>query len=66
MSNIKSVQQAADALNVSVSTMNKWRVSGCGPAFCKLGRRVGYRDEDLQAFVSKGIRQSTSQVDAAA
>lgn len=65
MSNIRSVQDAADALGVSVSTLNKWRVSGFGPRFCKLGRRVGYRDEDLQAFIAKGLRQSTSETEVA-
>lgn len=65
MSNIRSVKDAADALGVSVSTLNKWRVSGFGPRFTKLGRRVGYRDEDLQAFVAKGLRQSTSETEAA-
>jgi len=65
MSNIRSVSDAADALGVSVHTLNKWRVSGFGPTYVKMGRRVGYRDEDLQAFIVKGIRQSTSQTEAA-
>jgi predicted DNA-binding transcriptional regulator AlpA len=66
MSQIRSVQEAAAALGVSVSTMNHWRVSGFGPRFVKLGRRVGYRDEDLQAFIAKGLRESTSTSEVAA
>jgi predicted DNA-binding transcriptional regulator AlpA len=61
MSKLYSVEETAAKTGVSVSTLNKWRVAGSGPKFIKLGRRVLYRDEDIQAFITAGIRSSTSQ-----
>jgi len=40
---------------VSVATLNWWRVKGRGPTFVKIGRRVFYRQSDLDAFISAGI-----------
>ena len=36
-------RQVADLLCQSVRTIQKWRVSGAGPGFYKLGRSVRYR-----------------------
>ena len=41
---------AAAYLGCSVGLMRKWRLFDSGPAFCKLGRLVRYRQEDLVAF----------------
>jgi predicted DNA-binding transcriptional regulator AlpA len=64
MGKLNSVEEAADKIGMSVSTLNKWRVAGFGPKFVKLGKRVLYRDEDLEAFITAGIRSSTSQESA--
>lgn len=61
MSKLQSTKTAAERLACSESTLNHWRVAGCGPAFVKLGRRVMYRDEDLDAFITKNVRQSTTE-----
>ncbi len=47
-----NVDQAARFLGVSVSTLNRWRCSGTGPDWTKLGGRVYYCLADLQAFRS--------------
>lgn len=47
-----NVDQAGRYLGVSVSTLNRWRCSGTGPEWCKLGGRVFYYLADLQAFRS--------------
>lgn len=60
-----TVEQAAEYLTVSVSYLNKLRVRGDGPAFCKLGRGVRYRLSDLQAWVDANRFGSTSEVQAA-
>ena len=60
MSNLNSVEEAAAKTGMSVSTLNKWRVAGFGPKFVKLGKRVLYRDEDIQSFITASIRSSTS------
>lgn len=60
LDNLKSVREAAVQLGVSVSTLNKWRVYGCGPLFCRLGRRIAYRPRDIDDFIDRNIRRSTS------
>jgi len=65
MTVLRTVKEAAEILRLSTNTLNHYRVTGEGPQFVRLGRRVAYRDEDLQAFIAKGIRQSTSQTEAA-
>jgi hypothetical protein len=48
-------------LSISERTLERWRVSGCGPAYCKLGRRVAYRECDLVEFINSHRRTSTSE-----
>jgi hypothetical protein len=56
---------AAAQLNLSPKTLQAWRVSGCGPRFVKLGRRVFYRASDLRRFIEENVFQSTAEVDRA-
>ena len=35
---------------LSPSTLERWRHDGTGPAFLKIGGRVVYRMEDIEAF----------------
>ena len=51
---------AADYIESTPSTMEKWRVYGIGPPFCKSGRNVIYDREDLDAWLSARRRTSTS------
>ena len=53
-----------DALKLfgKASTMANWRSQGTGPAFVKLGGRVGYRGEDLNDW----LRRRTVQPQEAA
>ncbi len=63
MTTIPTVLPASDAahvLNLSQSTLAKLRVTGKGPAYCKLGRRVVYRREDLMDWLEESRRLSTS------
>jgi excisionase family DNA binding protein len=60
-----TVEQAAEYLNVSCSYLNKLRVRGGGPAFCKLGRGVRYHMSDRQAWVDAHRVGSTSEARAA-
>ena len=45
--------QAAERLNVSVMTLRKWRLFRRGPNFLKLGSRVRYRPEDIDAYLDR-------------
>lgn len=44
-------RQAAGFLNLSVRTLQGWRIRGGGPAYVKCGRAVRYRRCALVAYV---------------
>ncbi len=46
---------AACQLGLSVNTLRKWRCTGHGPVYLKLGKAVKYRLTDLQAFIEKSL-----------
>ncbi len=52
--------EAAKFLGLSGRTLEKHRTFGTGPAYRKLGGRVVYRLEDLQAWAEASARSSTS------
>jgi hypothetical protein len=53
---------AAEYTHHSPRTLEKMRVRGDGPAFYKVGKKVIYRIEDLNAWIEKKRCQSTSEV----
>ena len=66
MSKLLTVRQAAERLEVSESYLNQRRSSGGGPPFCKIGRSVRYREEDLDEYVSRLAFRSTSEYEGSA
>lgn len=52
--------EAARFLSLSGRTLEKHRTYGTGPAYHKLGGRVVYSVEDLQAWANRGAVTSTS------
>jgi predicted DNA-binding transcriptional regulator AlpA len=56
--------EAATVLGLAPSTLAKLRLSGNGPVYCKLGRRVVYRREDLAAWLESHLARNTSDADA--
>lgn len=46
-----SLSDAASRLKVPESTLRYWRHKGVGPTHYKVGRRVMYRPDDLDAFI---------------
>jgi len=61
-----STLEAAGYCGSSASTFEKLRVFGGGPAYIKLGRRVVYARDDLDAWVASHRRHSTSEAEVAA
>ena len=55
------VRDAAARLGVSASFLNKARMSGDGPAYLKIGRRVLYRPTDLDAFAAAARRRQVRE-----
>jgi hypothetical protein len=53
-------QQAAAYLGLSHRTLEKHRTFGTGPAYRKLGGRVVYAVDDLQAWADRGAKISTT------
>lgn len=44
-------RDAARVISCSVALLRKWRLFGEGPAYCKIGRLVRYRQADLNALL---------------
>lgn len=51
--------QLADRWTVSARTLERWRWSGEGPQFLKIGGRVVYRLEDILAYEARQLRDLT-------
>lgn len=62
---LKTIQETASYLHLAEGTLANWRTQGKGPAFVRIGSKICYRDEDLEAFITDGCRRSTSQTEAA-
>jgi excisionase family DNA binding protein len=56
-----SQREAAAYCGLSPRTLERARVTGEGPPYAKLGRRVLYRRPDLDEWISSRIRQNTSE-----
>jgi predicted DNA-binding transcriptional regulator AlpA len=56
--------EAAKLVGLAPSTLAKLRLSGNGPLYCKLGRRVVYRRADLEAWLQSRTARDTSDADA--
>ncbi len=50
--------------NISHRTLERWRWTGEGPRYVKLGGRVVYRLEDVEAYEHEQIRASTADTSA--
>jgi predicted DNA-binding transcriptional regulator AlpA len=59
-----TASEASKVLGLAPSTLAKLRLSGNGPVYCKLGRRVVYRKEDLEAWLDSRVARNTSDADA--
>ena len=58
---------AAEILGLSPRTLQRWRVTGGGPVYRKLGlTAVRYSEDDLAEFIAHGVRTSTSDTGARA
>jgi predicted DNA-binding transcriptional regulator AlpA len=57
---VMSNMEAANYLRRSQSFLNKLRCSGGGPSFVRIGRRIGYLQQDLDEWLLARRRRSTS------
>src|SRR5262245_9342610 len=57
-------RRGGQILGIAPSTLAKLRLSGNGPLYCKLGRRVVYRRQDLEVWLESRVAHNTSDADA--
>lgn len=53
--------EASRYLQVSRSWLDKSRVYGGGPRFCRIGRRIRYHPDELSSFVAANVRSRTHE-----
>jgi len=51
---------AAEELNLSPRTLERWRLEGKGPSYCKFGSRVIYTGSQLSEYKKQNTHTSTS------
>jgi predicted site-specific integrase-resolvase len=61
-----SQTELAARWNISHRTLERWRWTGQGPRFLKIGGRVVYRVEDIEAYEAEQLRTSTLRPEACA
>ena len=59
-----TTKEAAQRVHLGTRTLEGFRLKGTGPAFVKAGRKVLYRDSDLESWLQARTFQSTSEFDA--
>ncbi len=60
MKQFYSTEELEALIGISRNTLRKWRWEGKGPKFVKLGARVAYRLEDIEAYTGSRVCSSTS------
>lgn len=55
-------REAANYTRLSASMLAKLRVSGGGPEYIKLGRKVIYDRDALDAWLASRVRRNTSEI----
>jgi predicted DNA-binding transcriptional regulator AlpA len=61
MDRILNERTTAQALSLSVKCLQAWRRQKRGPAYLKMGRAIGYRESDLDAWLRKSRVATTEQ-----
>jgi excisionase family DNA binding protein len=56
MTNLLTMDEVAERTRASVDTLRYWRHKGTGPKSFKLGRRVVYREDDLEEWIGNLAR----------
>ena len=58
---ILNTKEAAAYVRLGKPTLERFRISGDGPKYCKLGGAVRYRKTDLDAWLESRLTSSTSE-----
>ena len=60
LSDLLTDDQVHQLTGIKPKTLANWRGQGKGPRFVKVGHRIRYRPEDIQAFIESRVYTSTS------
>jgi len=55
-------REVAEILNISIYTVQRFRISGKGPKFCKISGSVRYLLSDVQDYIQNQTVTSTSDI----
>ena len=55
--------QLSERWHLSPRTLERWRWEGFGPRFLKIGGRILYRLEDIEAYEQSSLRRETLKDD---
>ena len=58
MERLLTLQEVADHLRLPTATLRYWRTVGDGPTSLKVGRRVVYREADVEAWLAQHVRDA--------
>ena len=54
-------KETAKLLSLSVKTLQRYRYTGGGPIYVKLGKSVRYKESDIAKYVSVRTRNITTE-----
>ena len=54
-------KETAKLLSLSVKTLQRYRYTGGGPIYIKLGKSVRYKESDIAKYVSVRTRNITTE-----
>lgn len=58
---VLDTREAAAYVRLSKPTLERFRLTGEGPCYAKMGKAVRYRRADLDAWLSSRLIRSTSE-----
>lgn len=58
-------ERVAKVCGLSEVTLRRWRMTGEGPRFIRLGRAIRYRRADLDAYLADRLFTTTTEADMA-
>jgi predicted DNA-binding transcriptional regulator AlpA len=58
---LRDEDHLCERAQISPKTAQKWRQTGRGPSFVKVGRLVRYRESAIQAWLDQQTRSNTAQ-----
>jgi excisionase family DNA binding protein len=61
MMTVLNTKEAADYVRLGKPTLERFRLTGDGPQYAKLGGAVRYRQADLDAWLESRLTTSTSE-----